>query len=108
MLGILEQLYAVKMVWLNSYLLIIIQATKWKEKQLKRNVLSSLVIEDQVFGDPLVNGFVPLTRAFGVRDLKDYISCDPDVEVQLIDDDTEFLVLASHSPWHVRCTTNKL
>ena len=46
MLGIVKQLYAVKMVWLNSNLLIIIQATKWKEKQLKRKVLSSFVIED--------------------------------------------------------------
>lgn len=42
-----------------------------------------------------------MSRSFGDRRLKDHISSEPDVWVDTVDDDTEFLILASDGVWKV-------
>lgn len=42
-----------------------------------------------------------MTRSFGDRRLKEHISSEPDVLVEIVDDDTEFLILASDGVWKV-------
>ncbi|KAF6141933.1 hypothetical protein GIB67_037901 [Kingdonia uniflora] len=50
---------------------------------------------------PRVDGQLAVARAFGDRSLKKHLSSEPDVEVQMIDDGTEFLILASDGLWKV-------
>lgn len=40
-----------------------------------------------------------VTRSFGIKGLQPFISCEPYVAVDMIDNETEFLVLASHPLW---------
>lgn len=50
---------------------------------------------------PRVDGQLAVARAFGDKSLKMHLSSEPDVKVELIDDDTEFLILASDGVWKV-------
>lgn len=48
-----------------------------------------------------VDGQLAVARAFGDKSLKEHLSSEPDVAVEIIDDDTEFAVLASDGIWKV-------
>ncbi|KAJ7554712.1 hypothetical protein O6H91_05G006000 [Diphasiastrum complanatum] len=48
-----------------------------------------------------VGGVLAVSRAFGDRLLKKYISADPEIQEEMIKDDMEFLVLASDGLWDV-------
>lgn len=50
---------------------------------------------------PRVDGQLAVARAFGDKSLKMHLSSEPHVEVELIDDDTEFVILASDGLWKV-------
>ncbi|KAL3652574.1 hypothetical protein CASFOL_002255 [Castilleja foliolosa] len=50
---------------------------------------------------PRVDGQLAVARAFGDKSLKEHLSSEPDVTVDVIDDDTEFLILASDGIWKV-------
>ncbi|KAK7260420.1 hypothetical protein RIF29_26451 [Crotalaria pallida] len=50
---------------------------------------------------PRVDGVLAMTRAFGDGNLKDHITAEPDVTIQKIDKDTEFIILASDGLWKV-------
>lgn len=51
-----------------------------------------------------------MTRAFGDGKLKEHITAEPDVMIKKIDDDTEFIILASDGLWKVwkKSNDNKL
>ncbi|KAJ8567850.1 hypothetical protein K7X08_020572 [Anisodus acutangulus] len=48
-----------------------------------------------------VDGQLAVARAFGDKSLKVHLSSEPDVVVEHIDDNTEFLILASDGVWKV-------
>ncbi|XP_027062307.2 probable protein phosphatase 2C 39 isoform X2 [Coffea arabica] len=48
-----------------------------------------------------VDGQLAVARAFGDKSLKQHLSSEPDVSVEIIDDDTEFVILASDGIWKV-------
>ncbi|PON40084.1 Protein phosphatase [Trema orientale] len=50
---------------------------------------------------PRVDGQLAVARAFGDKSLKMHLSSEPDVEVEQIDDETEFVILASDGLWKV-------
>ncbi|KAG8099886.1 hypothetical protein GUJ93_ZPchr0013g33974 [Zizania palustris] len=50
---------------------------------------------------PRVDGQLAVARAFGDRSLKMHLSSEPDVEEEHIDENTEFLILASDGLWKV-------
>ncbi|XP_057809840.1 probable protein phosphatase 2C 39 isoform X2 [Salvia miltiorrhiza] len=50
---------------------------------------------------PRVDGQLAVARAFGDKTLKDHLSSEPDVIVEIIDDETEFMILASDGVWKV-------
>jgi len=50
---------------------------------------------------PRVDGQLAVARAFGDKSLKRHLSSEPDVKVEMIDDDTEFFILASDGLWTV-------
>lgn len=50
---------------------------------------------------PRVDGQLAVARAFGDKTLKDHLSSEPHVTVEMIDDDSEFAILASDGIWHV-------
>lgn len=50
---------------------------------------------------PRVDGQLAMTRAFGDGRLKEHITCEPDLTSEIIDDDDEFLTLASDGLWKV-------
>lgn len=50
---------------------------------------------------PRVDGQLAVARAFGDKSLKMHLSSEPDVVIKEIDDDTEFLILASDGIWKV-------
>lgn len=52
---------------------------------------------------PRVDGQLAVARAFGDKSIKIHLSSDPDVTVELIDDDAEFIILASDGIWKVIC-----
>jgi len=49
-----------------------------------------------------VDGQLAMTRAFGDGKLKKHITAEPDVTIEKIDEDTEFIILASDGVWKVR------
>lgn len=56
-----------------------------------------------VSGDvPRVDGQLAVARAFGDKTIKDHLSSEPDVIVETIDDETEFMILASDGVWKVK------
>ncbi|KAL7129517.1 hypothetical protein ABFS83_13G072200 [Erythranthe nasuta] len=50
---------------------------------------------------PRVDGQLAVARAFGDKSLKEHLSSEPDVVVEVIDDETEFIILASDGIWKV-------
>ncbi|MED6120417.1 hypothetical protein PIB30_020769 [Stylosanthes scabra] len=50
---------------------------------------------------PRVDGQLAMTRAFGDGKLKEHITSEPDVMIRKIDDDTDFIILASDGLWKV-------
>ncbi|KAG6397804.1 hypothetical protein SASPL_139252 [Salvia splendens] len=50
---------------------------------------------------PRVDGQLAVARAFGDKTIKDHLSSEPDVIVETIDDETEFMILASDGVWMV-------
>lgn len=50
---------------------------------------------------PRVDGQLAVARAFGDKSLKKHLSSEPDVAVEFIEDDTEFVILASDGLWKV-------
>lgn len=50
---------------------------------------------------PRVDGQLAVARAFGDKSLKMHLSSEPDVVMEMIDDDTEFIILASDGLWKV-------
>lgn len=48
-----------------------------------------------------VDGRLAVARAFGDKSIKEHLSSDPDIATEMIDDDTEFAILASDGIWHV-------
>ncbi|KAG4398640.1 hypothetical protein GLYMA_08G081400v4 [Glycine max] len=50
---------------------------------------------------PRVDGQLEMTRAFGDGKLKEHITAEPDVTIRKIDEDTEFIILASDGLWKV-------
>ncbi|KAK3027017.1 hypothetical protein RJ639_041172, partial [Escallonia herrerae] len=50
---------------------------------------------------PRVDGELAMTRAFGDGRLKDHIIAEPDVSTETIDEDTEFITVASDGLWKV-------
>ncbi|XP_054778778.1 probable protein phosphatase 2C 39 isoform X1 [Prosopis cineraria] len=50
---------------------------------------------------PRVDGVLAMSRAFGDGRLKEHITAEPDVMVQNITEDTEFIILASDGLWKV-------
>ncbi|KAK7363257.1 hypothetical protein VNO77_05391 [Canavalia gladiata] len=50
---------------------------------------------------PRVDGQLAMTQAFGDGKLKEYITAEPDVTTRKIDEDTEFIILASDDLWKV-------
>ncbi|KVH93045.1 Protein phosphatase 2C, partial [Cynara cardunculus var. scolymus] len=48
---------------------------------------------------PRVDGRLAVARAFGDKSLKEHLSSEPDVFVEMIDDATEFIILASDGVW---------
>ncbi|KAJ9170925.1 hypothetical protein P3X46_018987 [Hevea brasiliensis] len=50
---------------------------------------------------PRVDGQLAVARAFGDKSLKIHLSSEPDVAEETIDDDTEFIILASDGIWKV-------
>lgn len=50
---------------------------------------------------PRVDGRLAVARAFGDKSLKEHLSSEPDVSMDTIDDDTEFIILASDGVWKV-------
>lgn len=50
---------------------------------------------------PRVDGQLAVARAFGDRSLKKHLSSEPDVTVETIDEDAEFMILASDGLWKV-------
>ncbi|XWS54154.1 hypothetical protein CRYUN_Cryun10bG0064700 [Craigia yunnanensis] len=50
---------------------------------------------------PRVDGQLAVARAFGDKSLKTHLTSEPDVTVELIDDDAEFIILASDEIWKV-------
>ncbi|XP_051125891.1 probable protein phosphatase 2C 58 isoform X2 [Andrographis paniculata] len=50
---------------------------------------------------PRVDGQLAVARAFGDKSLKRHLSSEPDVAVEIMDDDVELLILASDGLWKV-------
>ncbi|XP_054811287.1 probable protein phosphatase 2C 58 isoform X2 [Prosopis cineraria] len=50
---------------------------------------------------PRVDGKLAVARAFGDKSLKMHLSSEPDVVVETVEEDTEFLILASDGIWKV-------
>ncbi|KAL3821211.1 hypothetical protein ACJIZ3_007116 [Penstemon smallii] len=50
---------------------------------------------------PRVDGQLAVARAFGDKSLKEHLSSEPNVAVEVVDDETEFMILASDGIWHV-------
>lgn len=50
---------------------------------------------------PRVDGQLAVARAFGDKSLKRHLSSEPDVTVEVIDNDVEFIILASDGLWKV-------
>ncbi|KAG6389586.1 hypothetical protein SASPL_151057 [Salvia splendens] len=48
-----------------------------------------------------VGGVLAVSRAFGDRQLKQYVVADPDIQEEKVDDTLEFLILASDGLWDV-------
>ncbi|GMP93518.1 hypothetical protein CsSME_00043299 [Camellia sinensis var. sinensis] len=52
-------------------------------------------------GDVPRVGQLAVARAFGDKSLKKHLSSEPDVSLEIVDEDTEFVILASDGIWKV-------
>ncbi|KAI7746711.1 hypothetical protein M8C21_001502 [Ambrosia artemisiifolia] len=50
---------------------------------------------------PRVDGWLAVARAFSDKRMKKHLSSEPDVSMEVIDDDSEFIILASDGIWKV-------
>ncbi|CAK7327769.1 unnamed protein product [Dovyalis caffra] len=50
---------------------------------------------------PRVDGQLAVARAFGDKSLKEHLSSEPHVEMEMIGDDTDCIILASDGLWKV-------
>ncbi|KAL7189846.1 hypothetical protein ACSBR1_039473 [Camellia fascicularis] len=50
---------------------------------------------------PRVDGQLAVASAFGDKSLKKHLSSEPDVSLEIVDEDTEFVILASDGIWKV-------
>lgn len=50
---------------------------------------------------PRVDGQLAVARAFGDKSLKVHLSSVPDIKVEVVDETTEYLILASDGLWKV-------
>ncbi|CAA0825395.1 Probable protein phosphatase 2C 28 [Striga hermonthica] len=50
---------------------------------------------------PRVDGQLAMTRAFGDEKVKQHITVEPDVTIEKIDEDTDYIILASDGLWKV-------
>lgn len=53
---------------------------------------------------PRVDGQLAVARAFGDKSLKRHLSSDPDVAIELMDNDVDLIILASDGLWKVSCS----
>lgn len=60
------------------------------------------MVSSSFTGDvPRVDGQLAVARAFGDKSLKRHLSSEPDVKTELIDDEVDFIILASDGLWKV-------
>lgn len=73
------------------------------EPSKERNIIESKGgFVSNLPGDvPRVDGQLAVARAFGDKSLKRHLSSEPDIKVEMIDDDTEFAIFASDGLWKV-------
>ncbi|XP_050225777.2 probable protein phosphatase 2C 28 [Mercurialis annua] len=73
------------------------------EPQKEKEVVESRggFVSERPGNVPRVDGQLAMTRAFGDGKLKEHISSEPDVITKAIDEDSEFLILASDGLWKV-------
>lgn len=62
---------------------------------------TKLIVLDFVGDVPRVDGQLAVARAFGDKSLKRHLSSDPDVAIELIDNDVDLIILASDGLWKV-------
>ncbi|KAI5652493.1 hypothetical protein M9H77_29680 [Catharanthus roseus] len=75
------------------------EPSKEKEKEM---IESKGGFVSNIPGDvPRVDGQLAVARAFGDKSLKRHLSSEPDIAVETIDDDVEFVILASDGLWKV-------
>ena len=55
----------------------------------------------KIFGTPRVQGILGVSRALGDRDLKQYITAEPEVYSGLVSEQSEFLILGTDGLWDV-------
>ncbi|XP_038988067.1 probable protein phosphatase 2C 58, partial [Phoenix dactylifera] len=69
----------------------------------ERHVIESKggFVTNEIGNVPRVDGQLAMSRSFGDRTLKEHISSDPDVVIEDIDEDAEFIILASDGLWKV-------
>ncbi|KAG1368310.1 putative protein phosphatase 2C 62 [Cocos nucifera] len=58
-------------------------------------------VTNEIGNVPRVDGRLAMSRSFGDGTLKEHISSDPDVVIEDIDEDAEFIILASDGLWKV-------
>ncbi|CAN1844509.1 Probable protein phosphatase 2C 58 [Linum perenne] len=71
------------------------------EKLVVANVGDSRAVICKNGDVPRVDGQLAVARAFGDRSLKVHLSSEPDVSEESVDDEAEFLILASDGVWKV-------
>ncbi|KAK2983128.1 hypothetical protein RJ640_022600 [Escallonia rubra] len=70
-------------------------------KLVVANVGDSRAVLSKNGNVPRVDGELAMTREFGDGRLKDHISAELDVSIETIDENTEFIILASDGLWKV-------
>ncbi|OVA03011.1 Protein phosphatase 2C (PP2C)-like domain [Macleaya cordata] len=138
MLETRELLYA-RMVWPNSYLLIMSQPRRGRSLRIEVVLFQGFQFEADLatsskshpgsqpgsthkkytkkarphgflhglakpvsMGDiPRVDGQLAVARAFGDKSLKRHLTSEPDITVEMIEDDTELIILACDGLWKV-------
>lgn len=79
------------------------QITTDHEPEKERDLIESKggFVSQKPGNVPRVDGELAMTRAFGDGKLKDHITSKPDVRSEVIDEDTELIILASDGLWKV-------
>lgn len=61
-----------------------------------------LLLKFRLIGNvPRVDGQLAMSRAFGDAKLKEHITSEPDIRIVAIENETEFVILASDGLWKV-------